>query len=72
MTLSVYNVMYVTLWQLHRKYPLYGDAAASLWVEKFPSLPGATRPPYIRHQFRRYAGFTKPLEETFDDSVDPK
>ncbi|KAG8257091.1 hypothetical protein J6590_056349 [Homalodisca vitripennis] len=52
---------------LHRRYPLYGDSGLSVWSERFPSLPGATRAPQSGHQFRRYAGFTKPLDETLDD-----
>ncbi|XP_046677619.1 uncharacterized protein LOC124365717 [Homalodisca vitripennis] len=53
--------------ELHRRYPLYGDSGLSVWSERFPSLPGATRAPQSGHQFRRYAGFTKPLDETLDD-----
>uniref|UniRef100_A0A1B6M6Q0 Uncharacterized protein n=1 Tax=Graphocephala atropunctata TaxID=36148 RepID=A0A1B6M6Q0_9HEMI len=53
--------------ELHRRYPLYGDGGVSVWSERFPSLPGATRAPHTRHRFRRYAGFTKPLDQTLDD-----
>ncbi|XP_054289069.1 sperm-associated antigen 8-like isoform X1 [Macrosteles quadrilineatus] len=56
--------------ELHQKYPLYLDQGVSVWREKLPSLPGATRSPHPRHQFRRYAGFTTPIDKLLYDPAD--